>query len=228
MYVTLGRLEQAGLVTSTREAAGRAAGTPDLRPDRRRTGTGRGWLDRRRLAPAGPDELPPQAGRRGGRPPRRPDRPGGRAAPRAGPPASRGAAGGDGRAGRLRRRPPARGRRAPDRGRPHLAGRLRARLGRQGGERGEPGRRPGQALRRGEALVRAVDDVDLEVATGEAVVITGPSGCGKSTLLQLIGGLDLPTPARSGSADSGSTGPPSGPAPGCAATRSASSSRSST
>ncbi|HEX5203097.1 MAG TPA: ABC transporter ATP-binding protein [Actinoplanes sp.] len=46
---------------------------------------------------------------------------------------------------------------------------------------------------RGEALVRAVDGVDLEVAAGEAVVISGPSGCGKSTLLQLLGGLDLPT-----------------------------------
>ncbi len=46
---------------------------------------------------------------------------------------------------------------------------------------------------RGEALVRAVDGVDLEVHAGEAVVITGPSGCGKSTLLQLIGGLDLPS-----------------------------------
>jgi putative ABC transport system ATP-binding protein len=45
----------------------------------------------------------------------------------------------------------------------------------------------------GEALVRAVDSIDLEVAEGEAVVVTGPSGCGKSTLLQLIGGLDLPT-----------------------------------
>jgi putative ABC transport system ATP-binding protein len=46
---------------------------------------------------------------------------------------------------------------------------------------------------KGEALVRAVDDVDLEVAAGESVVIVGPSGCGKSTLLQLMAGLDLPT-----------------------------------
>src|SRR4051812_9302796 len=44
-----------------------------------------------------------------------------------------------------------------------------------------------------EALIRAVDDVDLEVANGESVVVAGPSGCGKSTLLQLMGGLDLPT-----------------------------------
>jgi putative ABC transport system ATP-binding protein len=46
---------------------------------------------------------------------------------------------------------------------------------------------------RGEALVRAVDEVDLEVAAGESLVVVGPSGCGKSTLLQLMGGLDLPT-----------------------------------
>jgi putative ABC transport system ATP-binding protein len=45
----------------------------------------------------------------------------------------------------------------------------------------------------GEGLVRAVDEVELEVARGEALAIMGPSGCGKSTLLHLIGGLDRPT-----------------------------------
>jgi len=45
---------------------------------------------------------------------------------------------------------------------------------------------------RGDALVRAVDDVDLEVAYGETVAVMGPSGCGKSTLLHLLGGLDRP------------------------------------
>lgn len=45
----------------------------------------------------------------------------------------------------------------------------------------------------GEGLVRAVDDVDLDVARGEALAIMGPSGCGKSTLLHLLGGLDRPT-----------------------------------
>jgi ABC-type lipoprotein export system ATPase subunit len=43
------------------------------------------------------------------------------------------------------------------------------------------------------SLVRAVDEVDLEVAQGETVAIMGPSGCGKSTLLYLLGGLDRPT-----------------------------------
>jgi putative ABC transport system ATP-binding protein len=45
----------------------------------------------------------------------------------------------------------------------------------------------------GEGLVRAVDQVDLEVVRGESLAIMGPSGCGKSTLLHLLGGLDRPT-----------------------------------
>jgi ABC-type lipoprotein export system ATPase subunit len=45
----------------------------------------------------------------------------------------------------------------------------------------------------GESLVRAVDDIEVEVWHGETVAISGPSGCGKSTLLHLLGGLDRPT-----------------------------------
>jgi ABC-type sugar transport system ATPase subunit len=45
----------------------------------------------------------------------------------------------------------------------------------------------------GTGLVRAVDGIDLDVATGQTVAVMGPSGCGKSTLLHLLGGLDRPT-----------------------------------
>lgn len=40
--------------------------------------------------------------------------------------------------------------------------------------------------------IPALNGADLDVASGEWVVIMGPSGSGKSTLLNLIAGLDLP------------------------------------
>ncbi|GLZ58306.1 MULTISPECIES: ABC transporter ATP-binding protein [Micromonospora] len=43
------------------------------------------------------------------------------------------------------------------------------------------------------ALVRAVDEVDLDVPAGQSLAVMGPSGCGKSTLLYLLGGLQRPT-----------------------------------
>jgi multiple sugar transport system ATP-binding protein len=39
----------------------------------------------------------------------------------------------------------------------------------------------------------AVDDVTLDVADGEFMVLLGPSGCGKSTLLRMVAGLEDPT-----------------------------------
>ncbi len=45
----------------------------------------------------------------------------------------------------------------------------------------------------GSALIRAVDDITLEVRAGEFLSLLGSSGSGKSTLLNLMAGLDRPT-----------------------------------
>jgi putative ABC transport system ATP-binding protein len=53
-----------------------------------------------------------------------------------------------------------------------------------------------KTYRAGEVDVRALHDVDLEIARGEFIVLLGPSGSGKSTLLNILGGLDVPTSGR--------------------------------
>jgi putative ABC transport system ATP-binding protein len=45
----------------------------------------------------------------------------------------------------------------------------------------------------GEVKVHALRRLDLEIRTGEIVVLLGPSGSGKSTLLNIMGGLDRAT-----------------------------------
>jgi len=45
----------------------------------------------------------------------------------------------------------------------------------------------------GRSFFRALDDVNLEVGTGEFVGLVGPSGSGKTTLLNIVGSLDVPT-----------------------------------
>jgi len=47
--------------------------------------------------------------------------------------------------------------------------------------------------RLGDVTVTALDDVSLDVAEREFIVVLGPSGSGKTTLLNMIGALDSPT-----------------------------------
>jgi len=48
----------------------------------------------------------------------------------------------------------------------------------------------------GSSVIRALDDVSLEIGEGDMVAVTGPSGSGKSTLMNIIGCLDRPDSGR--------------------------------
>jgi len=45
----------------------------------------------------------------------------------------------------------------------------------------------------GQVKVHALRGIDLELCSGELIVLLGPSGSGKSTLLNILGGLDTAT-----------------------------------
>jgi putative ABC transport system ATP-binding protein len=49
---------------------------------------------------------------------------------------------------------------------------------------------------KGEAAVRALDGVDVDLARGELTAVMGPSGSGKSTLMHCMAGLDTATAGR--------------------------------
>src|SRR5258707_13085139 len=44
-----------------------------------------------------------------------------------------------------------------------------------------------------EVETHALEDVHLQINTGDYIAIAGPSGCGKTTLLSILGLLDTPT-----------------------------------
>ncbi len=46
---------------------------------------------------------------------------------------------------------------------------------------------------RGDAEVQALRGVDLDVESGELVVVVGPSGSGKTTLVNIVGGIETAT-----------------------------------
>jgi putative ABC transport system ATP-binding protein len=58
-----------------------------------------------------------------------------------------------------------------------------------------------KVYRTGEIEVQALCGVDLDVFSGEFIVLLGASGSGKSTLLNILGGLDTPTTGEVSFAD---------------------------
>jgi putative ABC transport system ATP-binding protein len=53
--------------------------------------------------------------------------------------------------------------------------------------------RVSRSYKMGETLIRAVNEISLDVGAGEFLALLGASGSGKSTLLNLMAGLDRPT-----------------------------------
>ncbi len=49
---------------------------------------------------------------------------------------------------------------------------------------------------KGDAVVRALDSMDVEFERGRFTAVMGPSGSGKSTLMHCMAGLDVPTSGR--------------------------------
>ena len=50
-----------------------------------------------------------------------------------------------------------------------------------------------RVFEKGGKAIQVLQDVDLDIGSGDTVAIVGPSGSGKSTFLQILGTLDKPT-----------------------------------
>jgi len=51
----------------------------------------------------------------------------------------------------------------------------------------------GKSYRMGDAEIKALSDVNLQIKRGDFLAIVGPSGSGKSTMMNLVGALDIST-----------------------------------
>ncbi|WP_372721797.1 ATP-binding cassette domain-containing protein, partial [Novipirellula sp.] len=49
-----------------------------------------------------------------------------------------------------------------------------------------------KSFRKGDETITPLDNIDLDIQSGEFVSLMGPSGTGKSTLLNLVSGIDSP------------------------------------
>ena len=54
-------------------------------------------------------------------------------------------------------------------------------------------RKLSREYRKGDNVIRPLDELDLDVPRGDFLTLMGPSGSGKTTLLNLIAGIDSPT-----------------------------------
>jgi len=55
------------------------------------------------------------------------------------------------------------------------------------------GRSVSKHFGQGDAVVKALDNVSVQINKGEFFTLLGPSGCGKTTLLRMIAGFESPT-----------------------------------